>query len=91
MESLISLKFDSPDKARAAIDAIALPLGISLVICYRKPNFVKYRCSNGKKNSSHGAKFVYKQRSRCSTVPSHKIRFFRELFIRMRELDRRSF
>lgn len=50
MESLFGREFEAVDEAKAAIDAAALPLGYSIVKQRVMPNYIKYRCSKGRRD-----------------------------------------
>lgn len=52
MESLFGPLFESVEEAKAAIDAVAMPLGFSLVKQRVRPNSIEFRCSKGRKYSS---------------------------------------
>ncbi|KAL6862238.1 hypothetical protein J3F83DRAFT_762571 [Trichoderma novae-zelandiae] len=48
MESLFGRSFDSPEEARAAIDAVAQSLGYSFTKHRSRPTSVEFRCSKGR-------------------------------------------
>ncbi|KAL7926270.1 hypothetical protein ACQKWADRAFT_178919 [Trichoderma austrokoningii] len=49
MESLYNVLFPTVEEARAAIDAVCLPLGCSLVKNRTRPNLLELRCCKGRK------------------------------------------
>ncbi|PKK46942.1 hypothetical protein CI102_9013 [Trichoderma harzianum] len=48
MEELFGRQFQSPEEARAAIDAVAQPLGYNFVKHRVRPNSIEFRCSKGR-------------------------------------------
>ncbi|KAL6821529.1 hypothetical protein V8C40DRAFT_54803 [Trichoderma camerunense] len=54
IESLFGRPFESAVEARAALDAVALPLGYNFVRHRPRLNSVELRCSKGRRFKSQG-------------------------------------
>lgn len=92
MESLYNLTFQTIEEARAAVDAVALPLGCSLVKNRTRPNLLELRCCKGRKfRSQHNPNLPPSKRRETSSQMTgcpYRLVIYRHSFISLWRIRR---